>query len=502
METDNIPQAKEITLTESQQMALDKMLSFVESDDRVFILKGYAGTGKTTLMRFLINSLYDKGKQYKLLSTTGRAAKILSNHTGQDAHTIHSMIYSYKDFNKDLSETDANKVNIDETGQLYLVFEPATLAPDSQSTVYIIDESSMISDTEAKRVIQAQFGTGRLLKELFDYDTTKGSKFIFVGDPCQLPPIDGTFSPAMDASYIKNTFGYGVQEASLTQIMRQSDGNTIVNAAAILRSSWAKAPETDAIYGGGQVWGFFNIRSFPDIHLIADFDRMKNDNIEKIKANGYNDSVMLCRSNADCQKVSSLIREQLGFTNIVSKGDMLLVIQNQMTTGLMNGDMVEVVSVNDIPERTFSTSDNKGYKTELVFRGARVRELFTQKEYTTLLLETTINMQQSNLDARQQTGLFLDFIIRMKKKGIDQKKNKRIFDMAMREDPYLNALRCSYGYAVTCHKAQGGEWNNVYIYLSKRNITRNPTKATYQWMYTAVTRGKKSVYMIDEFYIK
>lgn len=492
-----------ITLNESQQAALDKMESFVDSSDRVFILKGYAGTGKTTLMRFMIESLQKKNVPYKLLSTTGRAAKILSNYTGYDASTIHSMIYSYKDFNKDMSECDPEKVNIDETGQLYLVFEPAKLNADAEyKCIYIVDEASMISDTEVHRVVQAQFGTGRLLKELLDYDKCPGSKYIFVGDPCQLPPIDGTFSPALDSSYIKNMFGYGVQESTLTQIMRQSDGNTIVNAAATLRSAWSKAPESDTVYGDGQVWGFFNIRQYPDIHLCTDFEQMKNCNVLNIRQNGYNDSVMICRSNSDCQKVSSIIRQQLGFTGVVSKGDLLLVIQNQMTTGLMNGDMVEVVNVSDKPERTISTTNLRGYRTELVFREVRVRELFTKREYSTLLLETTINLQQNNLDPRQQTGLFLDFILRMRDKGITQKKNKSLFDHAMREDPYLNALRCSYGYAITCHKAQGGEWNNVYVYISKRNITRNPTKSVYQWAYTAITRGKRAVYLIDEFYIR
>lgn len=494
---------KNIKLTESQQRALDQMKHFVdESDDRVFVLKGYAGTGKTTLMKFLIEHLRKFNVTYCLLSTTGRAAKILSNYTGEEAKTIHSMIYSYKDFNKDMSDADVDNDNVDSTGQLFLVFEPSKILAKESRTVYIIDESSMISDTEVTHVMQAQFGTGRLLMELLAYDERKDSKFVFVGDPCQLPPVNGTFSPAMDAEYVAESFGYGVQEASLSQIMRQSGDCSIVKAASVLRSSWAKAPADASFYGNGKVWGMFPIRQYPDVHLFSDMAAMQQDYVANIRKNGYNDSVMICRSNADCQRMSTYIRQQLGFSGGVQKGDLLMVVQNQMTTGLMNGDLVEVVEVSPKLERSFPCNNHKGYRTELNFREIKVKELFSGKEITTLLIENTVNTMQNNLDSRMQTGLFLDFIIRMKSLGITQRNNRKKFNEAMYKDPYLNALRCSYGYAITCHKAQGGEWNKVYIHIGARNFTLNPTKGTYQWLYTALTRGKKSVYLLDDFYIR
>lgn len=491
-----------ITLTDSQQRALNKIVDFVASPDHVFILKGYAGTGKTTLMRFLIEKLQEDDVPFRLLSTTGRAAKILSNHTGFKASTIHAAIYSFKDFNQDMSNVNTEKVNVDETGQLFLVFEPVSIPEDDNRMVYIIDEASMISDTAQNNVTQALFGSGKLLTELLEFDKRKGSRFIFVGDPCQLPPISGTNSPALDVNYMKETFKFGVQETALTQVMRQQDGNTIVNAASTVRTYWSQAPSDASIYGNGKVWGILNIKQFRDIKYFKDLYMMQEDYVRNIHEKGYNDSIFVCRSNADCYKVSNSIRSKLGFHGSVQKGDLLMVMQNQMTTGLMNGDMVEVVSVQPAAERTVHSYNHRGFQTQLYFREIKVKELFTKVEHTTLILENTLEQQMSNLDSRQQTGLFLDFIIRMKNKGITQKNNAKTFKELMCKDPYLNALRCSYGYAVTCHKAQGGEWNKVYIHIGPRNLTLNPTKASYQWLYTAITRGKETVYLIDDFFIK
>lgn len=184
-----------IELTKSQSNVLTKILEFVNHpQDRVFILKGYAGTGKTTLMRFLIAKLNEQNKQYQLLASTGRAAKVLANLSGQNGNTstIHSMVYSFNGLNKEYDEKE--EIVADANGQLFLVFEPAKLDVDNNpETIYIIDEASMVADVATRDITQAKFGTGRLLKELLEYDTRPRSKYIFVGDPCQLPPIEQYF---------------------------------------------------------------------------------------------------------------------------------------------------------------------------------------------------------------------------------------------------------------------------------------------------------------------
>lgn len=499
---------KDIKLTESQQSVLDKIKAFIDSKDRIFILKGYAGTGKTTLMSFLVQYLNEKKKLYELLTPTGRAAKILSNYTKSKAGTIHSLIYSYKSFNRDVENIDDIFEPQTKVKQLTLQFEPLTRLQQHaiennnekmEGKIYIIDEASMVSDFASKKVVQAQFGSGRLLSELLFYDTLPDSKFIFVGDPCQLPPVEAVFSPALDKNYIQNNFNYSVQEAQLTQIMRQQNDNTIIQAATSIRKLWDNAPIDDLEYGKyNKVWGKIPIRKYKDVHLVPNIENMKQEYMQDIKKYGYNNSIFVCRSNRDSKDISQQIRQQLGFKKTVEAGDILMVVQNQYTTGLMNGDMVEVIGVKDKPTYT----PYNEYHTYLAFREITVRELFTKKEYTTLLIEETLTSATNNLNSDQQTSLFIDFITRMKEKGVTEKKKRKEFQDYLHTDSYLNALRCSYGYAVTCHKAQGGEWNNVYVHVGARNLTLNPTKSVYQWLYTALTRAKEQVFLVDDFYIK
>lgn len=489
----------EIKLTESQTSVLKQLEDFVfKSDDKVFLLKGHAGTGKTTLVRFLIEELKKKERGFKLLASTGRASAVLARYTEEEARTIHGLIYRYSSFNKDVSKIDEK--NADETGQLLLQFEPTHSPIGSKSCIYIVDESSMISDVEDKNPTQAKFGSGRLLKELLDYDKNPQSKFIFVGDPCQLPPVFGTFSPALSQRYFVESFHLVPQLAELTEVMRSD--NSIAMAGQYVRELWQEAPQDDSCYPVGRtMWGpRLRLSPFADIHIVGNLQQMEMQYLLNIRDNGYKDSVFICPSNTKCSETSKRFRHLLGFSGSVQKGDLLMVMQNQITTGLMNGDMVEVVDVNPDVSYTFSRVDKSGCSTNLIFREINVKELFTDCVHNTLIIEDTLTGNQSNLDARQQTALFVDFILRMKDKGITEKDNKVAFDNAMQNDPYLNALRCSYGYAVTCHKSQGGEWNNVFV-QPPRNITGNPTKEKYQWFYTAITRARKSVYLVDDFFI-
>lgn len=482
-----------IELTKSQENVLKEILQFVDSQaERVFILKGYAGTGKTTLMRFLIQELKKKERRFRLLASTGRAAKILANLSNSNGNTstIHSMIYSFNGLSKVYDEKEEPVV--DKNGQLFLVFEPTKLnEAEEPETIYIIDEASMVSDVETKDVTQAKFGEGRLLKELLEYDTRKKSKFIFVGDPCQLPPIEEYYSPALMKDYFQSHFGMEAQEAQLTEIMRQKGSNGIIDASKQIRGLYSQAPNDKSFYGAQKLWGFLPFRQHKDIQLHANFDSMIENYVDKIQSEGLNSAVCICRSNRDCSILANDIRHKLGFTQgRMQVGDLLLVIQNNLPTGLMNGDMV--------------TIEELGPKTEsrggLTFRQVNVKELFTGRTIKTLIIEEIINQARLNLDSAQQQALFIDFIKRMRGKGITQ-KDKRDFDRQMLHDPYLNALRCVYGYAITCHKSQGGEWEDVYVHVP-RNITFNPTKETYQWIYTSMTRAKHTLHMVDDFYIK
>lgn len=480
-----------ITLTPSQSVAFSKMKAFVQDKShRVFILKGYAGTGKTTLMRFLIDELRRLKRNYRLLASTGRAAKILSDLTGGegDASTIHSLIYSFSDLNQDLS--DKTETEMSQTGQLFLIFEPQKLDVESEDEcVYIVDEASMISDKADDMVTQAKFGSGRLLKELLEYDNRQGSQFIFVGDPCQLPPIQESFSPALSVEYFNTEFGETAQEAQLTEIVRQKDGNKIINTSKQVRALYSNAPVSQSVYGKFRSWGKLPFRYC--CNFTSNQDELITKYIKDISMYGYEQATFICRSNRDCLTISRYVRKELGLDDpVIQKGDLLMVTQNNSLCGLVNGDMVEVLSV-DKKERI---------RAGQTFRIVKVRELFSKRVCTVPLMVSTLGMIRGNLDSSQQTELFVDFICRMKDQGITQ-KNKRAFSEMMISDTYLNALRCSYGYAITCHKAQGGEWPNVYIHIP-RNFTLNPVKETYQWIYTAMTRAKESLNMVMDFYIE
>lgn len=490
MERDNI---KNIQLTVSQEKVLAQILNFVNrSSDRVFILKGYAGTGKTTLMRFLIQELSEKHKAFRLLASTGRAAKVLANLSDSNGNTstIHSMVYSFNGLNREYDEKEEPKA--DKNGQLFLVFEPVEIDKESEpETVYIIDEASMVSDVIARDVTQAKFGDGRLLKELLDYDQRPNSKFIFVGDPCQLPPIEEYYSPALIKDYFMENFGLSAQEAQLTEIMRQQGRNGIIDASQNIRRLYASAPPQASVYGTQRLWGSLPFRRCNDIQLHANLEDMTDHYVEKIQKDGRNSAVCICRSNNACHQLARTIRAKLGYKDgVVQEGDLLMVIQNNFPTGLMNGDMVVVEEIDE----------HVTTRGTLTFRNLRVKELFTGKTYTTLAIEEIIYQSRLNLDSLQQQALFVDFIRRMRDKGITQ-KDKKSFYKAMLNDPYLNALRCVYGYAITCHKSQGGEWDDVYVHVP-RNITLNPTKETYQWIYTSMTRAKKRLHLVDDFYIK
>lgn len=218
---------------------------------------------------------------------------------------------------------------------------------------------------------------------------------------------------------------------------------------------------------------------------------MVKEYVNKIKSSGLNSAVCICRRNKDCNLLSHSIREKLGFKyGYIQEKDLLMVIQNNLPTGLMNGDMITIEQIGSKTE----------YRAGLTFREVLVKELFTGKTIKTLIIEEIVNQSRLNLDSAQQQALFIDFIMRMRDKGISQ-KDTRQFNKAMLNDPYLNALRCVYGYAITCHKSQGGEWEDVFVHIP-RNLTLNPVKETYQWIYTAMTRAKKRLHMIDDFYIK
>lgn len=489
--------SNEIKLTPSQDRILKEMLAFLDDENhRVYILKGYAGTGKTTLMRFFVKELAKREKDFRLLASTGRAAKVLSDIAVENrfdanktnaARTIHGLIYNYSGFNREVSEDEINSASA--KGQLLIDFTPKTIPINTGGTVYIIDEASMIGDkpTNQFNIVQAKFGSGQLLTELMEYDDRTESKFVFVGDPCQLPPIEDSVSPALD----ENHFDPPALSGSLTEIMRQDDTNSIVVISKKIRELAANAPDGEQAYTPGiRTWTKLPFRNSPNIVMYPVLDKMVESYVANIKNSGYNSCTFICRSNRANTEMSKKVRSLLGhYSMFPEAGDLLLVTQNNSISKLVNGDLVEVVKVNPNTKRVAG----------LNFISVQVKEIASGVEFAQLMILEPLISDCTNLTQTQQTNLFLDFFIRMSKQGIKQRSEQ--FRYALEHDPYLNALRCNYGYSLTCHKAQGGEWKDVYLHFP-RNIGCNPTKQSYRWVYTAITRASEYLHMVyDGLYI-
>ncbi len=474
---------KAFELTSNQKKAFENFRNFISNDQiKVFILKGYAGTGKTTLIRYFIDEITrHDNTQYILMASTGRAAKILTNMTGKKAQTIHSVIYVFNDFNQDLEEVikTEDEVGVDKTGQLFLTYilTPIKEKKDKQ-IYYIVDEASMISDTVEENPVQAQFGSGRTLSDLLEYD--RGGKFIFVGDECQLPPIGQDLSPALSVEYFEQVLNIRAKESTLTDIVRQQLDNSIILAAQRIRQLCAEPPQVK--------WGKLPLGNYQHIHLHHDIASMINDYIKLIANHNFEAATLISLSNTKCNNLNKLIRSALGHRNLLQEGDLLLVTQNNSISGLMNGDMVMVEQVKNV----------RYQRAQLSFLLIEVRELVTGRRFSQYIIEDILYGNAPNLLPGQQKALFIDFYRRMKQKGIKQKTTE--FHEQLKSDEFLNALRCVYGYAITCHKAQGGEWDSVFVDIP-RNLTLEARSADYQWIYTAVTRARKQLHVVNDFYI-
>ncbi len=500
---------KKITLNAGQTSAMRKILAFLDNETcRVFVLRGYAGTGKTTLLKFLLSEMDNTlHLQYTLLSPTGRAAKVMRDVTGKDADTVHSMLFSYEGLNKDLGDEDPKDIHldaIDRYGQLYIVFNSKVRKREGDNSpcpmIYIIDEASMIADTEEKVISQAKFGSGRLLSELLAYDTLPGSKYIFIGDPCQLPPVVNddavdsagnhlaNFSPALSLPYLKREFNIPVANAELTEVMRQENGSGLLEASQRIRELRYEAPISAEDYAHQTVWARLPLLGVDEIVFHDTYDEMEDEYVSRFRKHGAENTIFIARSNFKCNRHSLSIRSKLGITGSGAQpGDLLMITQNNKDLGIYNGDFAIVLEVG--PDII--------YHTGLHFVEVRLKDVNNKHEYRSLMIEDTLYNGLPNLDSRQQTALYADFHDRMKALGIRQKTSE--YEDHMRLDPWLNALRCTYGYCVTCNKAQGGEWQHVYIDMP-RNIMVNPLRQDYQWVYTALTRATSRVHLKSDYF--
>lgn len=466
----------EFILNENQHTAFSNIQKFLtDKNSQVFILKGYAGTGKTSLVGKLAKWLKENKHDFILLASTGRAAKVLRDKTNENVNTVHSQIYRFADITEDLESWTALTVQTDEKGQLSLAFDLKYAASDS-NIVYIIDEASMISDTGEQSHSFADYGSGDLLGDLFRHDPQ--GKFIFVGDPAQLPPVGQSFSPALSPRHINIKFGKNVRYYELKEVVRQKSHNTIINASADLRKLYTNPPAVK--------WAKFPLRHHRDIKFVYDQNELISAYTKKLISEGNNFCTMICQTNRQRQILNDLIRSLLHKKSPLETGDLLMITQNNYLTGLVNGDQVEVIKIG-----------RKEQRCDLTFTRVEVKELTSGSKHAVLMIEEILSGSTQNIDKSQHTALLVDFYQRMKAKNIKQKSE--LFRQEMHKDIYLNALRGVYGYALTCHKAQGGEWEQVFLNLDNK-IQGMPSPGIYQWLYTAVTRTKETLILADNWF--
>lgn len=468
-------------LTIEQQEIIERTAAFVVGPVPCFILKGSAGTGKTTLIKALVHRLAQQQRSCRLLAPTGRAARILSGKTGTPATTIHRAIYSLSDVEVFEQATSANDPG------LRLVFP--LKRDDPGNTIFIVDEASMVGDRQQTQD-DLQFGSGRLLADLIEYarlgrpgrSPGSGAKIIFVGDPAQLPPVGETLSPALSSAYLQDQFGLRCASAELTQVMRQAVGSAILDRATRLRdaiheqcfTTFACGPEGDEIVATSVLKA---------VQWVAESQQA-----------GRRSSALVTYSNARALDLNRAVRERLwGKAQAdLQPGDLLLVNKNSLKMGLYNGDLVKVRAVLSPPDQR--EIHLRGSPVPLTFRTVRLAYRNNDgdvEESTGLLLENLLDSRERGLTPLEQQALLVDF----RKRHGGLKPGTADFKLAIGDDPFFNALQVKYGYAMTCHKAQGGEWGTVAVDFNDGRGRRN--EDYFRWAYTAITRARTQLFTIN-----
>lgn len=469
---------KKLKLSKGQNDAFNLLQNFISKNvnENVFILKGYAGTGKTTLVKYFIEHCLKEKLKITLMASTGRAAAVLRSKTKFNSSTVHSLVYKFDEV-KATSE-DAWQTKGDEKGQLYLNFSPVIFKEDDYSDVYIIDEASMISGFTNKNVNGTKFGTGNLLNDFLQ--VVGNAKVIFIGDPCQLPPVDElSFSAALDKTHLIEKYNKKVIEFELTEIQRQAENSDILEIATPLRNQIVNntIPE----------WPKIELHHhFKDVKLYDSTQKLINVFLSAFKIYGSENCIFITHKNTEAYENNLSIRQVL-FPNksSVQRGDILMIIKNCLVTGLRNGDQVVVQEVGD-----------KEFRAKLTFLRIKVKNINNGDIHDTMIIETLLNNSHPELGSTSARHMIIDFDSRMSSVKIS--RNSSDYKSAMKKDLYLNALHAKYGYSITLQKAQGGEWQNVFLNITKSvyiSKVQGKNADMLKWFYTAVTRTQKKLYL-------
>ena len=478
-----------IQLTGEQSAALDAIKSFLLDDSRdAFVLRGSAGTGKTTLIAKLVNTLEEMNLSCSLLAPTGRAARILGNkikqitgNPGYEGLTIHRAIYTLTHLEVNEGAETANDPGV---RMIFPLKEEESLV-----SLFVIDESSMVGD-KANHGDFMQFGSGRLLMDIVTFARMSRpgrskdhlTKLLFVGDPAQLPPVGENASPALSDAYLSEQFQLKVDSFDLKKVMRQAQDSAILDRATELRDAMlAERFNKFSLQPNGQDIEQVDARKAVD--LIVQGLQTKASNVAVV------------HSNATALEYNRNIRDRRwGDASLpIQAGETLLINKNSTTHLLSNGDLVKVMEVG-ADAQCVPANLKGGHHVELWFRNVTVafRDADGSIIQTNcLVLENLLDSPHRELTPLEQRALLVDF----RKRHPDLHPKSAEFRRTIRNDPYFNALQVKYGYAMTCHKAQGGEWNTVIVDFESNAGSRNAS--FFRWAYTAITRAAKKLIIVN-----
>ncbi len=454
--------------THKQDVFFQKIAEFSTNlnSNEIFVLKGYAGTGKTTVVSTIVNNLIAINKKYVLLAPTGRAAKVISNYSNKPAFTIHKKIYFPK---------KGSGGGVQFTMQ----------QNKHKRTLFIVDESSMISDvsTESK-----MYENGSLLDDLISYVYSgEDCKLILIGDTAQLPPVHLDISPALNCDTLELNYDKEVKTIELDEVMRQEEGSGILINATVLRELLNDTFITEFK---------FILKGFKDIIRLTDGYDIQ-DAINQAYSNySIEDTAFIVRSNKRANQYNQQIRTKiLDKESELSVGDFLMVVKNNYfwlkdadeAGFIANGDIIEVLEI-------------FGFKELYGFNFAKIKvrmiDYPNQKPLETVVIINTLTSESPSLTYEESNKLYQEVMQDYADESSNYKKFQKV-----KTNEYFNALQIKFSYAITCHKSQGGQWNTVFI--EQPYLPDGIDRDYIRWLYTAITRAKDKLYLIgfkDDFF--
>ena len=461
-------------LTNQQNKVFGQIKAFLNSDASVFILRGYAGTGKTTMVKVIADYI-EQTRQLAMMAPTGRAARVLAMKTGHTATTIHKAIYSK-------AHVEPKKVKNIAESEFKFVFS-INNSENGGNIVAIIDEASMVCSRKIEHEL-FMFGTDNLMEDLLTFVRPNfGGKVIFVGDPAQLPPVGESVSNALRAEYFKEK-GLKVIEAELTEVLRQKDDSVILKNAMMIRDLLKKDKRNQLVFEEQKD----DVETVPSEQFLDKYLNYR-------KESGRHDSVIICYSNKSANRYNRDIRKSLYGGDVpLQENDILLITQNNYRLDRMNGEFVPVLSIGERIQQSAPVYAQIGGKKERIVITLNFIKVTVPNgdgnPIPCMLLEDLLTSDTATISIDENRALYINFCMR----NPNLKQGTESFAEALLNDEYYNAIRAKYGYAVTGHKCQGGEWGKVFVdYTGRTGLDDD----SLRWAYTATTRAQKTLYVTN-----